>query len=224
MDLLNSIFHFFTDKTKKLPHKVILFLIAVILVILLDNLLSFSFSYNNGNKIEQIEGINKIIKDTTLSDAEKKKLFILRENIVNHLTWKDKAFDFLTSIEFKNDIESEKPIIKPIGKPATKPIIASIKLKTRDYFWHFISSSWLFIVLMVILPFIGLLDKKTKFWESIGIIIIVEPFLYGICWVYAKMFSFIPIILDNPIYNYILNAALCLTSILVFSLLKKKTK
>lgn len=225
MELLNSIFHFFTDKTKKLPHKVILFLLAIVLIAIFDNFLSFTYSYNNGKKIEQIDGINKILNDTSLTKYEKNKLMLLRNNIINHNTWKDKAYDFLTSIEFKNDerINNKKKSInsKPIKKQTeAKPS----KQKKRDYFRHFISSSWLFIFLMIVFPFIGFFDKKTPFIQAVGIIIIVEPIFYGICWIYAKMFSFIPIIFNEPTYNYILNAILCLLSVLLFSLLDNKNK
>lgn len=226
MELLNSIFHFFTDKTKKLPHKVILCLLALVFIALLDNFLSFSFSYNNGNKIEQIEGINKILSDTTLTKSEKNKLLILRKNIVNHSTWKDKTYDFLTSIEFKNDVKAntKKTVVKPNVIVSEQQIekINKTQSKTRNYFWHFVSSSWPFLLLMIVFPIVGFFDKKTPFWQAIGIVIIIEPFFYGFSWIYAKVFSFIPIIFNDPFYNYILNTILCLLSIFVFTLFEKK--
>lgn len=223
MDLLNSIFHFFTDKTKKLPHKVIIFLLALVFISLLDNFLSFTFSYNNGNKIEQVEGINKILNDSTLTMSEKNKLLILRKNIINHKTLKDKTYDFLTSIEFNNDKNINK-----VNHEKQKEIVIQEPIKkqseTRNYLWHFVSSSWPFLLLMIAFPIIGFLDNKTSFWQAIGIIIIIEPFLYGFCWVYAKVFSFIPIIFDNPIYNYVLNTILCICSIFLFSMFGNKNK
>ncbi len=215
MEIINSILHFLTDKTKKLPHKVILCLVALIFIAVIDNLLSFTFSYNNSNKIEQIEGINKILADTTLSKYEKEKLLVLRSNIVNHSTWKDKTYNFLNNFKFKEKIEGEKvvPEIKTIDKPKTAE---------RDYYLHFFSSSWIFIFLMIVLPFVMFFDKQSSFWQVVGITILVEPILYFICWFYGKVFSYIPVIADNPLYNYILNAVLCFFSLFVFSLFGKK--
>lgn len=217
MELINSILHFLTDKTKKLPHKVILCLVALIFIVVIDNFLSFTFSYNNSNKIEQIQGINKILSDTTLTKYEKEKLLTLRQNIVNHNTWKDKAYNFLNNFKFNEKIEGEKKITIPEIKTDDKT-----KAIERDYYWHFVSSSWIFIFLMVILPFIMFFDKQSSFWQVVGIIIIVEPILYCICWLYGKVFSYIPVIDENPLYNYILNALLCFASLFVFQLFNKK--
>lgn len=223
MELVNSIFHFFTDKTKKLPYKLILLLSTLVLIALLDNFLSFSYSYNNNNKIAQIEGINNILNDTSITKYEREKLLVLRKDILNRSTWKDKSYDVLTSIEFKNDKKSNVNVPEIKGtKNSSQVSKEKPKFIERDYWWHFISSSWLFIILMFVIPVISFLDKETIFWQTIGVIIILEPLLYGICWIYAKVFSIIPIIYNNPFYNYFLNATLCLLSILLFSFFGKK--
>jgi len=213
LELLNSIFHFFTDKTKGLSHKAILILTSIILVVIIDNTLSFSYYYNTQNKIEQINGLNKILSDSTLSKLEKEKLKSLRNNLIVRSTWKDKTWKLISEIEFKNEKNenSEKPIKK---EPEIK----------RSYFWHFVSSGWIFILIALIMPFIGLRDKNTSLASAIGILLLIIPIFLGIAWVYAKVFSFIPIIFGNPIYNYILNAVVSFLSLMILGLFQNKKK
>ena len=210
MELLNSIFHFFTDKTKGLSYKATLILTTIVLIILIDNTLSFSYYYNTQRKIEQIDGLNKILSDTTLTDLEKDKLQNLRHNLIRRTTWKDRAWKLISEIKFKS--ENEENLKEP---PKSQKEI------TRSYFWHYISSGWLFLLLALMMPFIGLKDKNTSLGTTLGILVIVEPIFLGIAWIYAKVFSFIPIIFGDPIYNYILNALMCLFSVVMFALIGK---
>ena len=213
MDFLNSIFHFFTDKTRGLSSKAITTIIVVALIILIDNTLSFSYYYNTENKIEQVLSVNKLLTDTTLTKTENKKLLNIRKDIIDRKTWKDKTWDFVSNMDFRSENSlTENPTEKEIEIPISE----------RSYLWHFISSSWLIVILMIAFPFVGILDKKTPFGQAIGILIILEPFLYGMAWISAKLFSFIPIILNNPTLNYILNAILCLGVFALFGIFGKK--
>ena len=214
MDFLNSIFHFFTDKTRRLSSKAITTIIVVALIILIDNTLSFSYYYNTKNKIEQVSSVNKLLTDTTLTKTEKKKLLNIRRDIIDRKTWKDKTWDFISNMDFR----SENSLTE---NPTENEIKIPIETK-KSYLWHFISSSWLIVILMLAFPFVGIFDKKTPFGQAIGILIILEPLLYGMAWILAKLFSFIPIILNNPTLNYILNAILCLGVFALFGIFGKK--
>ena len=215
MEFLNSIFHFFTDKTRRLSSKAITTIIVISLIVFIDNTLSFSYYYNTENKIEQISSVNKTLNESTLSETEKKKLLKLRKDIIDRKTWKDKTWDFVSSMDFGNNNnliknETEEKIEEQIDK--------------RSYLWHFISSSWLILILMIAFPFVGIFDNNTPFGQAIGILLILEPFLYGIAWILAKLFSFIPIIFNNPTLSYILNAILCFAVFALFGIFGKKKK
>jgi len=213
LEFLNSIFHFFTDKTRGLSSKAITTIIVIALIVLIDNTLSFSYYYNTENKIEQISNVNKLLTDTTLTKIENQKLLNIRKDIIDRKTWKDKTWDFISNMDFRSENSlTENPTEKEI----------ETLLSERSYLWHFISSSWLIVILMIASPFIGIFDKKTPFGQAIGILIILEPFLYGMAWILAKLFSFIPIILNNPTLNYILNAILCLGVFALFGIFGKK--
>lgn len=213
MELINSIFVFFTDKTKKFSYKTIIILFSLILLVIIDNTLSFTYSYNASNKIEQIQKLNSIVSDTTLTSSEIDDLKDLRNDILNHKTWKDQLYNKIAEIDFKS-------------KDGNKPVVKSDIPKTvneRNYWYHFISSSWILFLLMVIVPFVGLFDKKTSFISTImALIFFITPIFYGLSWVFAKLFSFIPVIDNNPNINYLVNAILHLLTFLLIGFFAKK--
>ncbi len=216
MEFLNSVFHFFTDKTKGLSYKALLTILVVTLIILVDNTLSFSYYYNTQNKIEQVSNLNKILADSTLGSNEQNELFQLRKQIIERKTWKDKAWNLMSKMEF-NKNEFTPTVTKPeliekniVEKDIIENDIVEKDFIERSYFWHFISSSWFILIFIIAFPFIGFFDKSSPLPQTIGILLVIEPLLYGIAWIFAKMFSYIPTILGNPIYNYVLNIILCL--------------
>lgn len=211
LDLLNSFFQFITDKTQGLSHKAILIISVIILIFLIDNTLSITYYSNNTKKIDQIAKLNEVIKDTSLTNRQRTILFQLREDIINRKTWKDKLWDFVSSIDFKDKGNSSE---------------ISNSTNDRSNFWHFISSAWIFIFLMIIFPFVGLLDKKTTLGTTLSILLIIEPLFYGMGWLFAKLFSYIPIISNNPVYNYLLNSILSFILIFIigFAINSKKKK
>lgn len=188
-------------------------LFSLLIIIIIDNTLSFTYSYNNSSKIEQIEKLNSIVSHTTLSNTEIYNLKTLRTNIINHKTWKDQLYNKIIAIDFKSK-DGNNPVVKD-DKPQPKV--------ERNYWIHFVTSSWLFTFIMIIIPFIGLFDKKTPFLSTfIAVVFLIEPIFYGLSWLFAKGFSFIPVIDNNPNINYVINAILHLIIFLLIGLIIKK--
>ena len=212
MELLNSIFHFFTDKTKGLSHKAALVILSIAILIILDNTLSFSYFFNTQNKIEQVSILNQVLSDSTLTVEEIEELKNIRKDIVFRSTWKDKTWDLVSKIEFNS-----------IQKDSTDQVSITIASE-RSYFWHFLSSGWIFILVMIVMPFVALSDKKTSISSIVAIIFLAEPMLLLMAWIFAKLFSFIPLLLGDPFYNYIINFFLSNVIILIISLMNKKEK
>lgn len=223
-ELINGLIHFFTDKGKGLSSKVITFIIVLFGIIVLDNVLNFSTNFNNQYKIEQIEKINLILIDTTLSKGEKNNLLHLRKEIAFHKTWKDKGYDAILSIDLSNKEYVKNPQKIPSDKPKETLKITEKKVESI-YFWHFVSSSWLIILVMIAILFAAFADKKTPFAQSLGILIVAEPFFLFFCWVFAKAFSYLQFF-NNPNYNYITNILMCgfIIGLLIFFTDRKKKK
>jgi len=206
LELLNSLFKFFTDKSQRLSRKALLIIGGIMLLILIDNTLSFSYYYNTEKRLEQIKEINEILNDSTLSNDETTILKKLRSDLIIRKTWKDHTYRIISQIEFKSD-SSEITDNKENDKQ-----------NERSYFWHFLSSGWVFIFIMIVMPFIGLADKKTSLGTTIGILLVIEPLFLVMAWGFAKAFSYIPILFGNPIVNYFLNVIL--SFILIYILTK----
>jgi len=196
----SSIIHFLTDKTRNLSSKALFIVFGIIVLVFLDNTFSFSYYYNTSQKITQVSEINEGLKDSTFSILERKKLIKLRTNIIEHKTIKDKAYDYLTNLNFETS-ESDP-----------SKTIETVKLETqRNSRIHFITSSWWIIlsfgIFAIAIPFILLTQRRDIFNTLLGFIFI-EGFAYLIALLLSKIFSFIPLIDNNPIYNYILNVIL----------------
>jgi hypothetical protein len=205
----SSIIHFLTDKTRNLSSKALFIVFGIILLIFLDNTFSFSYYYNTSQKITQINEINEGLKDSTFSVIDKKKLIKMRTDIIEHKTLKDRVYDYLTNLNFETP---EEEVTKTIE---------TIKLETkRNSRIHFITSSWWIIlsfgIFAIAIPFILLSQRKDIFNILLGFVFI-EGFAYLIALLLSKVFSFIPLIYNNPVYNYILNVIL--SGIILFTLL-----
>jgi hypothetical protein len=181
-------------------------------MVMADNLFSFSYYYNNSQKISQAKELTEILKEQSLTKYEKEKLLKLRRDIIEHSTWKDHAWSFFTSISFSKDAKSTTT-----KGNTTKSIIE------RSYNWHFVTSSWILILMMIFTPIALLFDKTTpsSVGENLWILFITEPMYLGFAWLLAKAFSYIPVIYGNPIFNYILNALICAAiSLIIFLYIK----
>jgi heme/copper-type cytochrome/quinol oxidase subunit 4 len=86
--------------------------------------------------------------------------------------------------------------------------------KSRSQLWHTISSSFLFIIVLLILPFIPFTQKKIDWNLILGVIILMIP-IAGLIWLYQFLLGLIPVILDKPWINYILNFVIHIFSLLL---------
>tara|TARA_R110001606_G_C15298763_1_gene642349 strand:- start:181 stop:849 length:669 start_codon:yes stop_codon:yes gene_type:complete len=212
----SSIIHFLTDKTRNLSSKALFIVFGVILLVFLDNTFSFSYYYNTSQKITQVNKINEVLKDSTFSVLEKKKLIKLRTDIIEHKTLKDKSYDYLTNLNFETSEGDHSKIIETVKSEAQ-----------RNSRIHFITSSWWLIlsfgIFAIAIPFLLLTQKRDIFNTLLGFIFI-EGFAYLIALLLSKIFSFIPLIDNNPIYNYILNVILSGIILFILVLVAKNKK
>ncbi|WP_218841546.1 hypothetical protein [Winogradskyella undariae] len=210
----SSIIHFLTDKTRNLSSKALFIVFGVLLLIVLDNTFSFSYYYNTSQKVSQIKEINEGLKDSTFSVSEKKKLLKLRNDIIEHKTLKDKTYDYLTNLNFETPDE------------ITTETVEKVELEDkRNPRIHFITSAWWLVlsfgIIAIVLPFVLLTERKDFFTTLLGFAF-MGGFAYLIALLLSKTFSFIPLIDNNPIYNYILNVILSGIVLLILLLIGKK--
>ena len=65
MEFFKPLYDTITNKQEKVSYRLIIALIAILALILVDNTLGFTFYYDSKNKVELVQLLNDIIKDTT---------------------------------------------------------------------------------------------------------------------------------------------------------------
>jgi hypothetical protein len=183
MDFITVIFEYFTDAPTRFLKKILFLFFIIVGLIIIDKSLNFSFHYDNSKKIEEIQKLNKVLDDKTLSPKERLKLNQLKSEIIFQTRLADFNLIKSLSIDFKS------------------------KKDTRNKYWHFLSSSWFWILVMIILPtffFIQKEHRESKLETLLIVIIIFEPLLLLLAWLTSFLFSQIPYFY-NPLWNYLIN-------------------
>lgn len=197
-EFLFKIYKDITDSEKTFIKKFYIYFLIALSLYVADNLIGFSYYQSVSSKLEKTKEINLILKDSSiLSKDEFTKLKLLRSDIINRKTLKDNVYSFFSNISFisNKNLIIEKPI-------ETKPIIE------RDFNIHFLTSASSILLLMIAFFFAGLADKNSSLLARIGIIIIIELFLYPFTYLFSKLMFLIPVLFEKPIINYLLNLIL----------------
>ena len=234
MDIFRDIIRFFTTKEFSFKSKLFGIIVVILAVFLIDDLLGFSFYYSNNQKIDHLTNIENLKNDCAdnaellivLDDVEKK--IINRKNVFENFfdLFKSDKIDLkqpeivvrvdTVYIEIKDTIINTIEIIPTITEKQNeiRDNIATDK-KSRSQLWHTISSSFLLILILLILPFIPFTQKKIDWNLILGVIILMIP-IAGLIWLYQFLLGLIPVIFDKPWINYILNFVIHIFSLLLF--------
>jgi hypothetical protein len=209
----SSILHFLTDKSRKISTKAIVIVLSLLLLAIIDNTFSFSYFYNTSNKVNQLQKISEILKDKTLDKTENEKILLLRKDILTHQTYKDKIYNYLTNLDFDTTEKIDEAESNQIGQ--------------RNEYIHLLTSAWWLLLpiglLILLYPYIIISERKQILNTTIGLIFLTG-LSYLVSLLLSKIFSFIPLIDNNPIYNYILNFILSGLILLIITLMGNKVK
>ena len=83
MSYIDNITVFLLDGNKKLSTKATVVLFTILAILLVDNIIGFSYHYNTQRKIEEINNINSIINDSLTDKETKSNAIKLRSEIIN---------------------------------------------------------------------------------------------------------------------------------------------
>ena len=221
--MFDKVWDFLVDGKHKFSKKFLLAFFAFLSLLAIDYFFRFSDSYIAEKKIEQLGKIEEILKQDSISTQSKNELLRIEKQVINRQGFWDLSSDLISLIQIT--INSPKQIIKtPI---ATKPIdnknlkIVEIKIE-RSVFWHILTSCWYLIAFMVVFPF-AIISQKTE--NKTVMIITVEIIFAALIALVSYLFALIPV-LNNPIYNYMLNLAIPILLLLLigFFINKKQGK
>ncbi len=215
MDFFAGLVSFFTDKKHSISSKVLGIIFIVATVFFINDLLGFTFYYSVNQKINQIEKIEKLKRDTLLSPENFVFLNRLearlkdRENIVDRFInmFKETALNETgklsvetsktTNIDFEmNTSSKEKRVL----------IENNEDIDLRSRLWHTISSTFVFLFILIIVPFMPFITKDFSKGSLLAVIFIFV-LTSGLVWLSQYLLGLIPLIRNTPIINYLINAS-----------------
>lgn len=222
---MGEIFKYFVDlikdRTTSWGFKTALFISVIGLIFLADYYLGFSYNYHLNNKIEQLDKISNLKKK-----YRKDSLIIAGLSKIEHKVFYKKHYSDELTYLFLNDFNRFKTseIIDQKNPTNNKPSTIT-KKPVRSIYWMIFTSNYLFIITLPFLIFLPLYSKdgrKASTLASLFASLIMFSFFGAITtWIAYQ----IPIIWNNPIWNYLLNFLIhTLFLILIFSFKKNKKK
>lgn len=217
---IDHITEFFFDEDRRLSSKAALVMFIILGVLFVDNYLGFSYNYNTDRKIEQVEKINALIKDTSVDSTTKSFALNIRSEVIN----RKNSVDYLLSLfRGKSNISIKHQDNIPIDTAKNNdPIISPIK----NNFWFNISAGGLYYLLAIIMiPMMLLTDKHTSFSQRLatGIASTISFVLFGLFFIW--ILGLIPQVTRTTwIWNYIINFTIQSTTIWLLVLLGQKKK
>ncbi|MEQ8547131.1 MAG: hypothetical protein RIC03_04440 [Cyclobacteriaceae bacterium] len=224
MDLFKEFIRLFTDQDYSIKSKLVFVIILLGGVFFIDNILGFSFFYVNQQRINQLEKIEQLKKSSKENKPLVKLLEETEEEIINRQTVIDAFLELFsknklepsnthkisnldTALVVRNDtltipVLTDSTKSKVIEKLANEP-----EDQYRSRLWHTLTSSYLLILVMFILPISGITQKPFRWPNFIGILFTSGIFA-GLVWLNQFLLGLIPVLFNQPWINYILNFAI----------------
>lgn len=205
---IKNIVELFLDKSKHWTLRAGVFISVIGVLFILDFTLDLSYNYYVSRKLENLEKIQILKKDYSTDDLKLKKILFLEEKIMSKKHYSEFIFPDLSFPDFSFSSLKNSTIAKTTDQNPTKIVIPKTKTNNpniRSYFWMLISSNYLFVIVFVIMIFRPLTGKEQRTLKSIsgwfaGLVV------FSLIIIFVTWISFrIPLINNEPIYNYILN-------------------
>ena len=215
---IDHITEFLFDEHRRLSSKAAVVVFAFLTILLIDNVLGFSYYFSIDKKVEQIQKLNSIIKDSTTDNTTKTFAINLRSEILKRENIINQSFSFFRNIKLPS---SKKDQINPTNDPAK-----TIDVSIRNNFWFHITAGGIYYLIAILaLPIMIFRDKKTSLPQRIATGILAAALFFGFGWLFYWLFNFIPQVSTTTwIWNYIINLVLqfSLIGLLVMTNQKKK--
>ena len=218
-DILKHFIDLIKDKTTSWGFKTALFISVIGLIFVSDFYLGFSYNYHLNNKIEQLGKISSLKQKYTTDSIILNGLSEMERKVFNNKHYSDK----LSRLFLKDSIKSETSEIIDQNKPANNKPKTTTKKPIRSIYWMSITSNYLLVIILPILLFLPLFSKDGRNSNAI-VGWFASLIMFGIIGAITTWISYqIPLILNNPIYNYVMNFSIhTLFWIIIIKLGKEK--
>ena len=213
--ITNKIFDFASDESKKISQKFLIVIGSLTILLLIDNIIGFSYNYSLSNKIDQVAKLNAIISDSTLDSFTKNRFIELRKETLTRKNIIDKTYNYLTDF---TSTENNLKVTKDNKKETTI-------VKPNYFLFHFTSSGVYYALAILFFPLFLILDKTNMLLQRIIMGIILSSSFIGMALLFYYICTLIPMLLENSwTLNYIANLSIQLTLIFLIVKIQKKTK
>jgi len=211
----NSILNFFLDKSRSFGVKTALTISLIGLMFVVDFGLNISYNFSLNNRLSQLERIHKLKANYQKDTINFNHLLELEKEVINKKHYSD-FLHFNTKAQKKviniNTIDKNRINSKDVQYP---PI---------STFWMVLSSSYGLLILMGVLLALPIFPNQ-KYEKNYFFGWLALNILWGSLIVLITLIAFqIPIIQNNPIYNYWLNFGIHTFFIFILLVIAKRNK
>jgi hypothetical protein len=216
--MIESIKHFFNllfDNSKSWTFRAAAGISIIGFLILTDITLNFTYNIYINNKIDQLEKIQTLKKDYKYDSLKLKKIVFLENNIINKEHYTEFLSRNLSNISFKSNIKDQNV------NQSTTDTITTIK-PIKSLFWMVFSSNYLLVLISPFLILLPIYNRESRTGTGIlgwfASLVMVVAIVILITWISYQ----IPLIWNNPIWNYILNFLIHTLFLILIVKLNKK--
>ena len=221
---MGSLFKYLTDfikdKTTTWGFKTALFISIITLVCLTDYFVGFSKNYHFNNKIEQLEKLTKL-KQAFLTDSTVLKEFQEMESkVIQNKHYSERLSSLFSKENESKNLSSSK--IK--GQNESSKNADTTNRSVRSIFLMALSSNYLIAIILPFLVFLPFYNKESRTGKGIlswfSSLVILAIMITIFTW-FAYL---IPLIGNNPNWNYLLNIVMHSVFWFAIIMLGKKNK
>lgn len=198
MSYIDHFINFLFDEDRRLSSKAAVVVFIVVAIVFVDNILGFSYSFSLDKKIEQVQKLNLILKDSTTDSTTKSFAINLRSQIIERKDIVSQTLSFFRG-------KSNSVIKHHANNPPATP--RAIEVSIKNNFWFNISASGIYFLLAIIMiPLMLFADKTTSLSQRLatGIATTVSFILFALFFIWVL--GLIPQITNSTwIWNYLIN-------------------
>lgn len=223
MTIIDKIINVIFDKSKSIGLRSWVVFLSLIALFTVDYIANFTYDIHVSYKLETLEKINNLKKEYKNDSLYAIQLSTLETEYKERTHYYDYAHDYYN--RFLNfSISLFKSDNKEIIKSQIKKANTITNNPMRSNLWMFVSSNFFFILLTLFIFITPIFSKELNTKESllglsIVLVIVICAMLFANWTAY-----FIPILFNNPIWNYILNFIIHTTIITIVLIIGYKSQ
>lgn len=189
----DTIFQWLINSKAKLTIKTVVFILSVFGIIVVDDLLGFSRYYRINRRIENFKTLTTIISDRNTDPAGRRAAIEIRRQVIESRPVLVKVMDYLHSLTERNKVEA---------------LMRGMEMQRygeRNDYWFFFTSSGIWLAVGFIGSLLIFMGPKGELPSRLALLIMIGVSTAVVCYFFYLVFSLIPLILENWIFNYIIN-------------------